>query len=96
LRVRIEAAKAAISFERPRLRNVAMTTRSLDEMTDEDVLELETSLTDSSLPPELLALVPKVMKVRKRAANIHLAALTLNERHPALRDWPRRHSSRLR
>jgi len=35
LRVRIEAAKAAISFERPRLASMAMTTRSLDQLSDD-------------------------------------------------------------
>jgi hypothetical protein len=36
LGVRLDAAKTAIAYERPRLSNVEMTTRSLDRMTDED------------------------------------------------------------
>jgi hypothetical protein len=34
--VRMDAAKTAIAYERPRLSNVEMTTRSLDRLTDED------------------------------------------------------------
>jgi hypothetical protein len=34
--VRLDAAKTAIAYERPRLSNVEMTTRSLDRMTDEE------------------------------------------------------------
>jgi hypothetical protein len=34
--VRMDAAKTAIAFERPRLSNVEMTTRSLDRLTDEE------------------------------------------------------------
>src|ERR1700745_2087629 len=33
---RMDAAKTAIAYERPRLSNVEMTTRSLDRLTDED------------------------------------------------------------
>jgi hypothetical protein len=36
LHVRLDAAKAAMAYERPRLSNVEMTTRSLDKMTDEE------------------------------------------------------------
>jgi hypothetical protein len=34
--LRMDAAKTAIAYERPRLSNVEMTTRSLDRLTDED------------------------------------------------------------
>ena len=34
--VRMDAAKTAIAYERPRLSNVAMTTRSLDQLSDEE------------------------------------------------------------
>jgi hypothetical protein len=34
--VRLDAAKTAVAYERARLSNVEMTTRSLDRMTDED------------------------------------------------------------
>ena len=40
LRVRIEAAKAAISFERPRLASTAMTTRSLDQISDDEFFRI--------------------------------------------------------
>jgi hypothetical protein len=36
LHVRLDAAKTAVAYERPRLSNVEMTTRSLDKMADED------------------------------------------------------------
>jgi hypothetical protein len=36
LGVRLDAAKTAIAYERPRLSQVAMTTRSLDQLTDEE------------------------------------------------------------
>jgi hypothetical protein len=36
LGVRLDAAKTAIAYERPRLANVAMTTRSLDQLSDEE------------------------------------------------------------
>jgi hypothetical protein len=36
LGVRLDAAKTAIAYERPRLSNVEMTTRSLDRLTDEE------------------------------------------------------------
>jgi hypothetical protein len=36
LNMRLDAAKTAIAYERPRLSNVEMTTRSLDRMTDEE------------------------------------------------------------
>jgi hypothetical protein len=44
LPVRMDAAKAATAYERPRLANVAMTTKSLDEMTAEEVLEFREQL----------------------------------------------------
>jgi hypothetical protein len=34
--VRLDAAKAAMAYERPRLSNVEMTTRSLDQLSDEE------------------------------------------------------------
>ena len=34
--VRLDAAKTAVAYERPRLANVAMTTRSLDQLSDEE------------------------------------------------------------
>jgi hypothetical protein len=37
--VRMDAAKTAIAYERPRLSNVAMTTRSLDQLSDEDFFQ---------------------------------------------------------
>jgi hypothetical protein len=36
LGVRLDAARTAIAYERPRLSNVEMTTRSLDRLTDEE------------------------------------------------------------
>jgi hypothetical protein len=36
LHVRMDAAKTAIAYERPRLSNVEMTTRSLERLTDEE------------------------------------------------------------
>jgi hypothetical protein len=36
LHVRLSAATTAIAYERPRLANVAMTTRSLDQLSDEE------------------------------------------------------------
>ena len=36
LGVRLDAAKTAIAYERPRLANVAMVTRSLDQLSDEE------------------------------------------------------------
>jgi hypothetical protein len=36
LGVRLDAAKTTIAYERPRLSNVEMTTRSLDRLTDEE------------------------------------------------------------
>jgi hypothetical protein len=39
LHTRIDAAKAAIGYEKPRLASIAMPRRSLDEMSDEELLE---------------------------------------------------------
>jgi hypothetical protein len=36
LHMRLDAAKTAIAYERPRLSDVAMTTRSLDQLSDEE------------------------------------------------------------
>jgi len=40
LHSRIDAAKAAIGYEKPHLASVAMPRRSLDEMSHEELLEL--------------------------------------------------------
>src|SRR5215471_2429687 len=44
LGVRMDAAKAAVVYERPRLAQVAMTTRSLDDLTDEEIFELRDAI----------------------------------------------------
>jgi hypothetical protein len=45
LAVRLDAAKTAIAYERPRLSNVAMTTKSLDDMmTAEEIFEFRDQL----------------------------------------------------
>jgi hypothetical protein len=45
LGVRLDAAKTAIAYERPRLANVAMVTRSLDQLSDEEFFRAWDSVT---------------------------------------------------